>query len=218
MHRRSSAGSAATILTARPPGLSLLGVDLYGRTSLRRLCLFRLYQPNECDDGGYPFIWPKISRLVKLNAEQRGMDCGLQYVKEGDYLTVHHQNERVADCRKENLVPMCWHCHKYQERWHWGKRWPSSPRLTHRSFPQILLYCANPCSPDIVEIPAHGSSHRQNPPSKYRYYRLRCEHGTKLNVWQGGSKNPIYLCNDHAKFLALRQVSPQEQHPELKSA
>jgi hypothetical protein len=39
-----------------------------------------------------------------------------------------------------------------------------------------------------------------------------------MTFWQGGSTNPIYLCNDHAKALAPNQTPVKEQHAELKSA
>jgi hypothetical protein len=83
--------------------------------------LFRVYSPEECDSEGYPFVWPKIATLAKRLADWQCFDCALAYRDEGARLTVHHENERKADCRKENLMVLCWPCH-LQEGWHWGKR------------------------------------------------------------------------------------------------
>ena len=51
------------------------------------------------------------------------------------------------------------------------------------------------------------------------YYGFRCEYGTSLmTFWQGGSTNPIYLCNDHARALAPRQVHEGVQFGNAKTA
>ena len=39
-----------------------------------------------------------------------------------------------------------------------------------------------------------------------------------MTYWQGGSANPIYLCNDHAKALAPRQIHPEDQRADLKKS
>jgi hypothetical protein len=39
-----------------------------------------------------------------------------------------------------------------------------------------------------------------------------------MTFWQGGSTNPIYLCNDHAKALAPRQVHEGLQFGNAKTA
>jgi hypothetical protein len=75
--------------------------------------LFRQYQPWECEDGDYPFIWEKISDCRRAEKLYRCDDCGFAYLEEQerDILTVHHFNLNKADCRRENLVVYCWLCH-----------------------------------------------------------------------------------------------------------
>jgi hypothetical protein len=74
--------------------------------------LFRRYEPWECDeDGGYPFIWTKISEVRCAERLYRCDDCGFAYLEDGDILTVHHCNFNKADCRRENLDVYCWLCH-----------------------------------------------------------------------------------------------------------
>lgn len=82
--------------------------------------LFRVYEPWECeeDGNGYPFIWNKISECRCAEKLYRCEDCGLAYLEEGDSLTVHHDNLRKADCRKENLIVYCWLHHKADHESH----------------------------------------------------------------------------------------------------
>jgi hypothetical protein len=62
--------------------------------------LFRRYEPWECEeDGGYPFIWTKISEVRCAERLYRCADCGFAYLEDGDILTVHHCNFNKADCR-----------------------------------------------------------------------------------------------------------------------
>src|SRR5215469_6530790 len=75
--------------------------------------LFRRYQPGECEEnGGYPFIWVKISECRLAERFYRCDDCGLAYLEaeegEADILTAHHSNFDKADCRRENLDAYCW--------------------------------------------------------------------------------------------------------------
>jgi hypothetical protein len=72
--------------------------------------IFRIYPQEHCDSDGYPFIWPVISSWVKRYARWMCNECGPAY-RQSSYLTVHHLSERKADCRWENLVPLCWVCH-----------------------------------------------------------------------------------------------------------
>jgi hypothetical protein len=73
--------------------------------------LFRIYADWECDQEGYPFIWPTISQWVRRYANDECEDCGHAYRVNGGNLTVHHFTPRKADCRRENLMPLCWPCH-----------------------------------------------------------------------------------------------------------
>jgi hypothetical protein len=70
--------------------------------------MFRRYEPWECDEDGYPFIWPKISEVRSAERCWRCDECGFAYLEDGDILTVHHFNPVKADCRKENLKVYCW--------------------------------------------------------------------------------------------------------------
>jgi len=73
--------------------------------------MFRRYEPWECDEDGYPFIWDEISAVRRAEKLHRCEDCGLAYLEERDILTVHHANFNKADCRRENLDVYCWLCH-----------------------------------------------------------------------------------------------------------
>lgn len=73
--------------------------------------LFRKYQPEECDSDGYPLVWPKISNLIKRNANGTCRNCGLRPTTYAERLTTDHMNYDKADCRVENLQPLCWPCH-----------------------------------------------------------------------------------------------------------
>jgi hypothetical protein len=73
--------------------------------------LLRVYQDWECDEEGYPFIWPQISLLMRRDAQNRCSDCGIAYHEAGDRLTVHHLNTVKADCQWMNLFVACWLCH-----------------------------------------------------------------------------------------------------------
>ena len=79
--------------------------------------LFRVYGDWECDTDGYPFIWRRISDIRRAERLYRCEDCGFAYLeKEADadasILTVHHFNQRKADCRRKNLYVYCWLCHR----------------------------------------------------------------------------------------------------------
>ena len=41
--------------------------------------LFCVYRDYACDEDGYPFVWPLISRLIRLYAFKMCEDCGLAY-------------------------------------------------------------------------------------------------------------------------------------------
>jgi hypothetical protein len=73
-------------------------------------CLFRRYQPWECEENGegYPYIWSKISEVRLEEKLFRCDDCGFAYLEDGDILTVHHNNLNKADCRRVNLPAYCW--------------------------------------------------------------------------------------------------------------
>ena len=74
--------------------------------------LFRVYEPWEIEeDGGYPFLWRKISDVRLAERFYRCEDCGFAYLEERDILTVHHCNFNKADCRRKNLDVYCWLCH-----------------------------------------------------------------------------------------------------------
>jgi hypothetical protein len=73
--------------------------------------LFRIYREEECDEDGYPFIWPKISERCRREADYKCLDCDTVYRAEGDQLTVHHLNRDKADCRRRHLDAYCWLCH-----------------------------------------------------------------------------------------------------------
>lgn len=73
--------------------------------------LFREYSKEECDEDGYPFVWPAISERMRRDAGYRCSDCGFQYLATGDRLTVHHICGNKADCRRLSLSVMCWPCH-----------------------------------------------------------------------------------------------------------
>jgi hypothetical protein len=70
--------------------------------------LFRVYEPSECEENGYPYIWNKISEVRCEEKLFRCADCGFAYLEDGDILTVHHFNFNKADCRRNNLDVYCW--------------------------------------------------------------------------------------------------------------
>jgi hypothetical protein len=78
--------------------------------------LFRRYEDWECDKEGYPFIWPTISLWVRRYSNNECLDCGPAYRARGDILTVHHFNPCKADCRRTNLLSLCWPCHSLDHR------------------------------------------------------------------------------------------------------
>jgi hypothetical protein len=73
--------------------------------------IFRVYPADHCDEDGYPFLWPKISRWLRISAAYRCGDCGAEYLRGSDALDVHHINMWKADCRRANLEPLCRACH-----------------------------------------------------------------------------------------------------------
>ncbi len=91
--------------------------------------LFRVYQDWECDEEGYPFIWPEISDYRRCRANYRCRDCGTAYLSEKIgrkrvALTVHHFNAVKSDCQWCNLVVLCWLCHQVDHS-------PTYPELRH---------------------------------------------------------------------------------------
>ena len=75
--------------------------------------LFRVYDSDECDAEGYPFVWTEISDLVRRAANFDCSMCGKAYLlpEFKSVLTVHHRNKDKADCRRHNLESICWECH-----------------------------------------------------------------------------------------------------------
>ena len=85
--------------------------------------LFRVYQAWECDEDGYPYIWPKVSDVRCAERLFRCDDCGFAYLEDGgDMLTVHHNNLNKADCRRVNLAVCCWLHHSVDHEPGWDAR------------------------------------------------------------------------------------------------
>jgi 5-methylcytosine-specific restriction endonuclease McrA len=70
------------------------------------------------DWSKYPDDWDDIATAVKVAADWKCEQCGLQCRQPGEQfdthkrtLTVAHINHTESDCRDENLIALCSGCH-----------------------------------------------------------------------------------------------------------
>jgi len=140
--------------------------------------LFRVYQPNECDKDGYPFIWDEISKQRRLENNNDCIECAKAYLETKDKLTVHHFNEVKEDCRRDNLEVMCWPCHLM---WH-----SPSHGLRELKCPHCGLWCKS---------------------WFYLERHIRGKHANKILKAGQSTKNRPHRTNDGAEGEALDGLS-----------
>ena len=99
--------------------------------------IFRLYGSHELRDTGYPKDWPKLSKVI-IAEEKVCRHCGIcvepSFSAMWSTPAVHHKNQIRHDCRRENLLLLCYRCHRQEHRalWRFIANFPVLYQRTYR--------------------------------------------------------------------------------------
>lgn len=84
------------------------------------LSILRIYEPHEAASNGYPRSWKYITAHM-VEVDKACAHCG--YDGTSNVIikrTLHHKNKyALLDCRPENLIMLCWECHKQEQKAMW---------------------------------------------------------------------------------------------------